>query len=300
MDSQTESLLHREEDAMIGVKGSKKEGLANRGSELKSKKFQIFIVPLSVTLNIVLAIWLALQKADVDWPEPSKYAGLLRNVPLEWNPYSPYGVGNKNESDRSIMWESLDASPGLVSLDKAWTLQHGLPAAQDFPWDRSRSLYLLNGHHSLHCLRKVRRWVTIAYHNGTQLDGYPHLVHCMDHLLQNILCEADDTPMYTTQTVAKDAGLHQTRMCRSWDQLNKWAEQQTSCYVFINETQGVSTTFNRYKWCPKGSLYAEKMLIHMNLPPGWYEERPAEIDSMPPYWINFQDQILKFDENTAI
>ena len=220
------------------------------------------------------------------------------------------------------MWESLDVSPGDVSLDKQWALEHGLPPAQPFPWDKSRSLYLLNGHHSLHCMvcypvsysfcstvchsyaffvqRKIRRWVTIAYHNGTQLDGYAHLVHCMDHLLQNILCDADDTPMYTTKTKNKDAGLHQTRMCRSWDKLNRWAETQTSCYVFINETQDVDTTFNRYKWCPKGSPFAEKMLKHMGRPKGWYEERPAEIDSMPPYWENFTNNVFTFDEAVEI
>lgn len=122
----------------------------------------------------------------------------------------------------------------------------------------------------------------------------------MDHLLQNILCDADDTPMYTTKTKKKDAGLHQTRMCRSWDKLNQWAETQTSCYVFINETQGVDTTFNRYKWCPKDSPYATKMLEHMGRPKGWYVKRPAEIDSMPPYWENFTNNVFTFREEVEI
>lgn len=148
--------------------------------------------------------------------------------------------------------------------------------------------------------RKIRRWVTIAYHNGTQLDGYPHLVHCMDHILQNILCDADDTPMYTTHTRKKDAGFHQSRMCRSWDKLDRWAETQTSCYSFINETQDVDNGFNRYKWCPKDSPYAAKMLEHFGLPKTWYEERPKEIDSMPPYWKNFTQNVFHFHEDTAV
>ena len=142
--------------------------------------------------------------------------------------------------------------------------------------------------------------MTIAYHNGTQLDGYPPLVHCMDHLLQNIICEADDTPMYTSRTPKKDAGLHQTRMCRSWDALNRWAESRTSCYVFINETQGVDTEYNRYKYCPKDSPYADQMRSRLGLPEGWYEERPAEIDSMSPYWQNFTDNVFVFEEAEEI
>ena len=217
-------------------------------------------------------------------------------MPLEWDPYSPYGTGNQNETDRSVLWESLDSSPGSVALDKVYAQQVGLPASQDFPWDSSKSIYLLNGHHSLHCMRKVRRWVTIAYHNGIQLDTYAHVVHCMDFLLQNILCEADDTPMYSTATRRKDAGNHQSRMCRSWDKLNKWAYTHTSCYHFLNETQGVSSNFERYVWCPHDSGYAQVYRKYLGKPPDWFKERPAEIESMPPYWGEFQDNKFHFHE----
>ena len=63
-----------------------------------------------------------------------------------------YGVGNKNESDRSVRWEKLEVSAGMVALDNQLIAKHGLPSAQPFPWDKNRSLYLLNGHHSLHCM----------------------------------------------------------------------------------------------------------------------------------------------------
>ena len=32
----------------------------------------------------------------------------------------------------------------------------------------------------------------------------------------------------------------------------------------------------------------------MGYPEGWYEERPAEIDSMPPYWENFTNNVFTF------
>ena len=73
-------------------------------------------------------------------------------MPIKWDPYSPYGLGNKNETNRTIMWESLEVSLGYVSLDNQWAMEHGLPQAQPFPWDKSRGLYSLNGHHSLHCM----------------------------------------------------------------------------------------------------------------------------------------------------
>lgn len=207
-----------------------------------------------------------------------------------------YGTGNKNESDRSVLWETLDTSPGNIAISKTEAQSMGLPESQDFPWDNSKSIYLLNGHHSMHCLRKVRRWVTIAHHNGTQLDTYAHVVHCMDFLLQDILCEADDTPIYSTHTKRKDAGDGQTRMCRSWDALNEWASAHTACYHFLNETQGVNSTFNRYVYCPHDSPYAQTYRNYLHYPNDWYKERPSEIESMPHYWEQFTDNEFHFHE----
>ena len=56
----------------------------------------------------------------------------------------------------------------------------------------------------------------------------------------------------------------------------------------MNETQDVDDEINRYRWCPKDSLYAKNMRIYLKLPEGWYEEHPAEIKSMPPYWNEFR------------
>ena len=35
-------------------------------------------------------------------------------------------------------------------------LASGLPVAQRFPWDQSKGVYLLNGHHNLHCIVSKR------------------------------------------------------------------------------------------------------------------------------------------------
>jgi hypothetical protein len=89
--------------------------------------------------------------------------------------------------------------------------------------------------------RKIHRWVTISYHNGTQLDKYGHVLHCLDSLLQDIRCFADDTPMISTP---ESWGEGQNRKCRDWGKLEKWASAHNSCFTYINETQGVSSMFD--------------------------------------------------------
>jgi len=228
-------------------------------------------------------------------PDVSRYANLERKIPMPWNPYSLYGVGNQNNTDRSILWETLDTTPGEIALDHEEAKALGLPQSQDFPWDRNRGIYLVNGFHQVHCLRKIQRWVTLAYHNASQLDNYQHVVHCMDMLRQDIICNADDTPLYTSPTILKDAGQGQVRMCRSWDQLTTWAQRQTDCYAMINETQGVDTIWARYRYCNKNSPYYDRMKQYLRLPDDWNGEKPAGISTMPPYWEAFTE--IEFDFN---
>lgn len=49
-------------------------------------------------------------------------------------------------------WENINIDAGNVALDSSYAEEMELPKAQDFPWDRSKGIYYLNGYHNLHCL----------------------------------------------------------------------------------------------------------------------------------------------------
>lgn len=116
------------------------------------------------------------------------------------------------------------------------------------------------------------------------MDSYLHIVHCMDHLLQNILCEADDTPMYTSPMRNASTGMGQRRKCRSWDALARWAESQTACFAYINETQGVDAVIQRFRYCPAGSDLLEPMRRYFGYQEDWFLRRPSDLETMPKYW----------------
>lgn len=63
-----------------------------------------------------------------------------------------FGTGNRNETNRSILWENMDTSAGEISLDSQWATARGLPESTPFFWNNERSIYLVNAYHSLHCL----------------------------------------------------------------------------------------------------------------------------------------------------
>lgn len=106
-------------------------------------------------------------------------------------------------------------------------------------------------------------------------------MHCLDKLRQDVLCYADDTPMYTSTNVVADSGDGQTRQCRDWSKLEQWAVDNTACYVHINETTGVDNMLERFKYCPKGTPEAARVRKHFGFPDDWYEQPPLEV--VPPY-----------------
>ena len=106
----------------------------------------------------------------------------------------------------------------------------------------------------------------------------------MDHLLQNILCDADDTPMYTSSDRSRSTGLGQQRMCRSWKKLVDWAGTQTACFGFINETQGLYDVAYRFRYCPKDNRLLGKMRQYFGYDDDWFRDVPGDIETLPPYW----------------
>jgi hypothetical protein len=82
-------------------------------------------------------------------------------------------------------------------------------------------------------------------------------------------------------------GEGQQRQCRDWGKLKAWAKTHNACFAYVNETQGVKSMFDRYKWCPEGSQYSARMRSLLKLSANWSTEVPKDIDSLPPYWELF-------------
>ncbi|MCJ1437316.1 hypothetical protein MMC27_006703 [Xylographa pallens] len=186
------------------------------------------------------------------------------------------------------LWDAIEYYAGTVALDHSYAAAKGLPRAQDFPWDNSKGIYFLNGHHGLHCVVSSSTLLTlpIPYHGVLpsvrffprpdrpqkrirrtllQLrDGLPltspleHSLHCLNSLRQDVLCAADDTPLYSSFEHPGQVGFGQARKCRSWEQLEEWANAHTSCWRDINSGQHIDTLL-RYRYCPEGSPYYERI-----------------------------------------
>ena len=221
-------------------------------------------------------------------------------MPIERS--TPYSSHNLTEV-RSL-WEDISIDDGMVALPNSFVQDKHLPEAQRFPWDDGKGLYFLNGYHNLHCLVKdsppvfpsratliytvtfadsKQRSVHIAlmefYFNEPQSRRFEHVLHCMDALRQDIHCNADDMPRYTTITKDPESGIGQARMCRDWSQLQRWARGYNACYKFVNQTATGFPQVLRFTYCPEGSPYIDKIREAFGKAGKREEDDPANLET---------------------
>ena len=76
-------------------------------------------------------------------------AGLTQDTSSVLDGLSPYTDANVTLRDQ--MWLDINVDDGMIAIDDTDVAKWNLPTSQRFPWDTSKGIYLLQGHHNLHC-----------------------------------------------------------------------------------------------------------------------------------------------------
>ncbi|XXH04034.1 hypothetical protein Hte_010445 [Hypoxylon texense] len=238
----------------------------------------ITTVIVSFSLNI---LQLSLYKLNIS-PSPvgetgthrSKYAGLVEgDVKVFWNQSGAYT--NPDDDVRDHLWDRLDIDSGIVAVPKSWAKEKGLPEGTTFPWDTNKSLYFVNAYHSLHCLKNVYRAFRDHRLNAPPTVSYAHVVHCLDQLLADTFCQADDTLRVTNRSTPHVTASQQFRQCRNFDALQEWTLAHPGCYRYGNHTleDAQPSQLPRMRFCPEGTPELEKVRAYFGKGEDW---KPAE------------------------
>lgn len=199
----------------------------------KTSSYQFFsfkkpFLILLVAANICL--WVIAFKRPSKTQVPVDYAK-THDLTTEWanfhwhTAYSPKG---QNHTKSDMLWEQILPSHGFVAVDRQWADEHHWPVSMYLPSDHDKGVYLLEAYHQLHCLRILRKTLWEAVEKRPYTYPLSHSEHCFDALRQSVVCNADNTPLYTFgDFTAGDGQLHQ---CRNWTELRNYATEQTACY----------------------------------------------------------------------
>ncbi|GAP91495.1 hypothetical protein SAMD00023353_3100990 [Rosellinia necatrix] len=182
--------------------------------------------------------------------------------------------------DTQIPWES-----GIIALPNDEARKMGLPESQPFPWDSGKkSLYIINAHHLLHCVRNLYISIHQYRTNLTQTVNHPHILHCLDTLRVEVMCAADDTPRYVPLNDAAPGGFRpgdgQPRKCRDWGRVQRFVEAHDPCYRYLNPGDDKTSNLERFKFCPEASGYLPKIRKYFGYDGDWVpmpQEGPREL-----------------------
>ncbi|ORY18372.1 hypothetical protein BCR34DRAFT_504701, partial [Clohesyomyces aquaticus] len=223
--------------------------------------FLCALVIVSISANIFQYLLLNPFLFPRRWSqERSEFAKIEYEHNLPWDGVTSYNNGNYTEQD--LKWGELRVDDGIIALSKSYAMEKGLPPSEQFPWDSSKAIYLVNGYHGIHCLTQV--YLTLKeYREGLpQSHGFEHASHCLDWLRNDIQCRADDTPLYMKMGEhGPENGVGQYRKCKDWSKLAEWAQENTACYRYGDFVTGDKqrSQIGRFKYCPKDSPYLPKV-----------------------------------------
>ncbi|KAI1374521.1 hypothetical protein F4677DRAFT_425305 [Hypoxylon crocopeplum] len=241
----------------------------------------IVITVLSLALNIlqlsVYKIPVSPTTGDEIWTYRSKYAGLEEdNIDVYWDQWGPYA--GSDDDIRDHLWDSIDIDSGIVAVSKSWASEKGLPEGTTFPWDSDKSIYFVNAYHSMHCLKNVYRAFRDIRLSLPTVVTPGHVYHCLDQLLADNFCQADDTLRVTNRSTPHITAAYQHRQCRDWDALHQWTLDHPGCYRYGNHSteDKMTSQLPRMRFCPEGSPELEKVRKYFGKGKDWKptEEKP--------------------------
>jgi len=116
--------------------------------------------------------------------------------------------------------------------------EYALRIPEEWGYGSNKFAAILDGVHQVHCLDLIRKnlLVNYEYYYGRRYNFTPpifleaHLNHCLDSLLQDLMCHAD-THLTTFNWVHGQSGgqpdFAVNRQCRNYDVMLKWFRDNT-------------------------------------------------------------------------
>ncbi|KAI1130735.1 hypothetical protein F5Y10DRAFT_235064 [Nemania abortiva] len=237
---------------------------------------------LSLTGGFVIGFVIGTNRA---LPTVSPYLKLAydQKETLWWN--TRYSDEEATEAELNQLWDTgIPWESGIIALGKDEARAMNLPESQPFPWDASKkSLYIVNAHHLLHCVRNLYISIQQYRTNLTQTINYPHILHCLDTLRADVMCSADDTLRYVPLNAVGGhfrPGDGQQRKCRNWDQVQSFVEKHDPCYQYYKPGDTEISNLERFKFCPEQSGYLPKIRHYFGYDDAWVpvaQEGPREL-----------------------
>jgi len=191
-------------------------------------------LPWALHLTVFLAYIIFISIQNLPKPEkkewPNIYDGLTINERFhETSPTSPF-QGRPNKASEEAWHHMLNV--GVVSITEEEKSRLPFETAPN-AFKKNEYVVELNVFHQLHCLHGLRQQLYnprhLPWQNGEPVTFWEfHMNHCIEHLRETLMCNADITPQRFDWDEKKQIylldGRQQFPHCKIWADIWSWAE----------------------------------------------------------------------------
>ncbi|ETS81316.1 hypothetical protein PFICI_06318 [Pestalotiopsis fici W106-1] len=238
---------------------------------IRSMKLVTMVLVLSA--GFVAGYWMR-SYGSMESSSPYAKLEFTKHDILWWN--TEYSSNNASIPELNKLWDTqIPWESGIIALENEEARRLGLPDSQPFPWDSSKkSIYIVNAHHILHCVRNLYISIQQYRTNTPQTIDHPHILHCLDSLRVETMCNADDTLRYVPLNSMNGfrPGDGQDRTCREWSKLQQFVERHDPCYRYVMPGSHEISNLERFKFCPTNSEYLPKIRKYFGYTEEWVPE----------------------------
>jgi hypothetical protein len=77
----------------------------------------------------------------------------VETMPTKWKRFNWWTeYSDKNFTETDALWDDINPAHGFISVDRSWAKSQYWPETMPMPKDSSKSVYLLEAYHLLHCV----------------------------------------------------------------------------------------------------------------------------------------------------
>ncbi|KAF1972739.1 hypothetical protein BU23DRAFT_554921 [Bimuria novae-zelandiae CBS 107.79] len=225
-------------DALLGVSSR------GRTSHQRPKSWTSWIADNSASILLTVALIVAAVESiyivDIQRRANARFlgpTGLSHERTVSRTIYAHSKYMSDDEEVASKAWDEILAGHGVIALDADNVAEKNLPPSVPLPDDSGSFMYVIEAYHAMHCAKVIREHYILLEQGRAWNWSRSHDMHCFDALRQYIMCNIDDTILWTTGH--RETGHGQEKKCNDWNALRDYAESESANYFDVEPEKGI-------------------------------------------------------------
>ncbi|KAF2439605.1 hypothetical protein P171DRAFT_490293 [Karstenula rhodostoma CBS 690.94] len=237
-DDQGSSAQYDISEALLGVSSSPKT--PSRGSQSWKSWLRNNTSKMLLTFAFLVIAVESIYIVEIQRSVNARFlgpTGLSHERTVSRTIYAHSKYMSNDEEVASKAWDDILPGHGVIALDADYVAEKNLPPSVPLPDESGKFMYVIEAYHAMHCTKVIREHYVLMEQGRAWNWSRPHDMHCLDAIRQYIMCNVDDTILWTNGH--RETGHGQDKKCNDWDALRDYTETLSANYFDVEPEKGI-------------------------------------------------------------